>query len=307
MSVSSLTEYTKKVHSSCELESLKSCQSDFKVVMKLVILLGIFFHQIITSVCQNDTQCIENPTGEVSLNVAVRGVPGPEGPRGPKGDIGLRGRKGLKGDRGVPGEKGDHGEIGPSGRKGTKGDEGRKGQKGVHGPQGKHGPPGSPGLVSPRGSRGPPGHEGHEGPEGPIGLPGPAGRPGPIGLQGEPGDTVLNDEELDRVISSLHNSILGNVSTTVSQAIYTVMSELKAMNETLKILNSNSTLLSVEYLPTGQGLPILILQRVASVQQVFVPSQILAPGKQHVEGLFPRAVHHSNSHPMVPTLMCVVE
>ena len=40
------------------------------------------------SVSQNDTQCIENPTGEVSLNVAVRGVPGPEGPQGHKEDIG---------------------------------------------------------------------------------------------------------------------------------------------------------------------------------------------------------------------------
>ena len=66
---------------------------EFSVTMKLAILLGIFFYQILTSVSQNDTQCIENPTGEVSLNVAVRGVPGPEGPRGPKGDIGLRGIK----------------------------------------------------------------------------------------------------------------------------------------------------------------------------------------------------------------------
>ena len=237
MSVSTLTEYS-KVHSSRELESFKSCQSDFTVVMKLVILLGIFFYQIITSVSQNDTQCIENPTGEVSLNVAVRGVPGPEGPRGPKGDIGLRGIKGLRGDSGVPGEKGDRGDIGQSGQTGTKGEVGLKGQKGIEGPQGKQGPPGSPGLVGPRGSRGPPGHEGHEGPEGPIGPPGPAGQPGPIGLQGKQGDTVLNEEELDRVTTSLQNSILGNVSTTVSQAIDTVMSELKAMNTTLNILNS---------------------------------------------------------------------
>ena len=186
-------------------------------------------------VSQNNTQCIENPTGEVSLNVAVRGVPGPEGPQGPKGDIGPKGEEGLKGDRGVQGEKGERGETGPSGRKGTKGDEGRKGQKGVQGPQGKLGPQGSPGLVGPRGSRGPPGQEG---PEGPIGLPGQAGRPGPRGLQGEPGDTVLNEEELDRVTTSLQNSILGNVSTTVSKAIDTVMSELKVMNETLNILNS---------------------------------------------------------------------
>ena len=218
--------------------------------MKLVILLGVIFYQISISVSQNDTQCIENPTGEVSLN--VRGVPGPEGLQGPKGDIGPRGRKGLKGDQGVQGEKGDGGVIGPIGIKGTKGDEGRKGQKGVRGPEGKLGPQGSRGLMGPRGSRGPPGHEG---PEGPIGLKGDVGLPGPRGLQGDPGDTILNDEELDRVTTSLHNSILGNVSTTVSEAIdtvqqkieslnitvlNTVMSELRAMNETLNILKSQS-------------------------------------------------------------------
>ena len=182
--------------------------------MKLVILLVIFFYQVITSVSQNDTQCIENPTGEVSLNVAVRGVPGPEGPRGPKGDIGLRGRKGLKGDRGVPGEKGDHGETGPSGRKGTKGDEGRKGQKGVRGPEGKLGPQGSPGSVGPRGRSGPPGPEGSEGPIGP---------PGPRGLQGEPGDTVLNVTVLN-----------------------SMMSQLRAMNESLNKLNSKLDSLSLK-------------------------------------------------------------
>ena len=58
------------------------------VVINLVILWLTFFCQVSISVSQNDTQCIENPTGEVSLNVAVCGVPGPEGPQGHKGDIG---------------------------------------------------------------------------------------------------------------------------------------------------------------------------------------------------------------------------
>ena len=197
--------------------------------MKLVILLGIIFYQISISVSQNDTQCIENPTGEVSLNVAVWGVPGPEGPRGPKGDIGPRGRKGSKGDRGVQGSKG---EIGPRGLKGTKGDEGRKGQKGVYGPQGNEGPPGSPGLMGHRGSRGPPG------PEGPIGPRGQAGHPGPIGLPGEPGDTVLNDEELDRVIKSVHNSLLGNVRTPVSQLLDTIQTLNQTLTDRLLSLES---------------------------------------------------------------------
>ena len=73
--------------------------------------------QLTSSVSQNDTQCIENPTGEVSLNVAVRGIPGPEGPRGPKGDIGQTGKMGFKGDHGVQGEKGERGRIGPDGPK----------------------------------------------------------------------------------------------------------------------------------------------------------------------------------------------
>ena len=48
--------------------------------MSLAIFCLIFFCQVSSSVSLNNTQCIENPTGEVSLNVAVRGVPGPEGP-----------------------------------------------------------------------------------------------------------------------------------------------------------------------------------------------------------------------------------
>ena len=88
-------------------------------------LIAITSVQLTSSVSLNDTQCIENPTGEVSLT--VRGVPGPEGPRGPKGDIGQTGGIGLKGIRGMKGEKGERGDIGQVGPKGTKGLQGEPG------------------------------------------------------------------------------------------------------------------------------------------------------------------------------------
>ena len=53
----------------------------------------------------NDRQCIDNPTG--TLNVDVRGVPGPQGPRGRRGPKGSTGETGVKGDPGIQGEAGD--------------------------------------------------------------------------------------------------------------------------------------------------------------------------------------------------------
>ena len=229
--------------------------------MSLAILCLIFFCQVSGSVSLNNTQCIENPTGEVSLNVAVRGVPGPEGPQGLKGDIGLTGEIGLKGDRGVQGEKGERGDIGPIGPRARKGEKGIKGKKGSRGIQGIPGPPGSPGLAGPQGNRGSPGHEG---PQGPIGPPGPAGQPGPRGPQGEPGDTVLTVKEFSLVTNSVRNSVLNDVNSTVTHRfddlckkvenlnnsilqviqsrdqdiLDTVMAELEAINETLNMLKS---------------------------------------------------------------------
>ena len=203
-----------------------------------------------SSISQNDTQCIENRTGEVSLNVAVRGVPGPEGPQGPKGDIGLRGEMGLRGDRGVQGEKGDPGDIGPVGPIGLKGEKGIKGPKGTQGIQGIPGPAGAPGLVGSQGIRGSPGHEG---PQGPIGPPGQPGHPGPRGPQGESGDTVLTAKEFNLVTNSVRKSVLANMNTNVKELnisllqemqsqdqdlLNTVMAELEAMNETLNMLKS---------------------------------------------------------------------
>ena len=221
----------------------------------LLFAIAITSVQLTSSVSLNNTQCIENPTGEVSLNVAVRGIPGPEGPRGPKGDIGQTGKMGFKGDRGVQGEKGEHGRIGPDGPKGMKGEIGKKGQKGALGIQGIPGPPGLPGLEGPNGPRG------YPGPDGPRGPPGRAGLSGPRGPQGKTGDTVLNEEEFDRVTNSIHNSVLVNINTTVTTLykkveelnnsvlqevksrdegiLDAVMTELKVMNETLNLLKNH--------------------------------------------------------------------
>ena len=218
-------------------------------------LIAITSVQLTSSVSLNDTQCIENPTGEVSLNVAVRGVPGPDGPHGPKGDIGPTGKMGLKGNRGVKGWKGDLGDIGPVGPKGMQGETGEKGQKGAHGIQGIPGPAGLRGREGPDGPKGFPGPDGARGPRGPEGL------PGPKGSQGEPGDTVLNEEEFHRVINNVHNSVLVNINTTVNTLykkveelnnsvlqevksgdegiLNAVMTELKGINETLNLLKNH--------------------------------------------------------------------
>ena len=104
--------------------------------MNLVILWLIFYCQVSSSVPHNDTQCIENPTGEVSLNVAVRGVPGPEGPQGHKGDIGLQGVMGLKGIKGSRGIQGVPGPVGSVGLPGPLGQAGRPGSMGAQGEPG---------------------------------------------------------------------------------------------------------------------------------------------------------------------------
>ena len=60
------------------------------------VLLPLIIGCLVTYVVsQNTSQCIENPTGEVILNVAVRGVPGP---KGDKGDVGPPGPKGEPGE-----------------------------------------------------------------------------------------------------------------------------------------------------------------------------------------------------------------
>ena len=123
--------------------------------------------------CRNASN-IDCPEGKVTLELA--GVPGPQGPSG---------------------EKGAKGSIGMIGRKGEKGQKGIEGKQGIQGPLGGRG---VPGLVGQRGARGP---EGPEGERGPRGEPGPAGPPG---LQGPHGDTVLSQEEFEKVLQALQKN-----------------------------------------------------------------------------------------------------
>ena len=139
------------------------------MILLSVIVFFLLGKTVSQDLSQRDRQCIDNPTGTVSLNVDVRGVPGPQGPRGERGPKGSTGETGVKGDPGMKGDRGLPGDTGPIGTTGNKGETGGKGQKGSRGIQGPIGPTGRPGL------------------------------PGPPGIQGEPGDIVLNREEFDRV------------------------------------------------------------------------------------------------------------
>ena len=208
------------------------------MVYQLILLLAVSLLNPVSS--QNDTQCVENPTGEVSLNVAVRGIPGPDGPQGPKGMIGPRGNIGVKGDRGEQGEKGERGDTGSIGPKGMNGALGSNGQKGIRGLQGIPGPVGTPGLEGPVGPRGHPGPDGARGPQGRAGL------PGPRGPQGEPGDTVLTKQEFTRVTSNVHTSVLSKVNTTLILAIDSIYQQLDILNDTVmqEIQSGNEAVLT---------------------------------------------------------------
>ena len=129
--------------------------------------------------CRNASN-IGCPGGKVTLELA--GIPGPEGPRGEKGAKGSIGLSGLKGEKGL------------------------KGSRGAQGVQGPPGGPGVPGLVGQRGLRGPEGLEGERGPQGVPGL------AGPPGLQGPHGDTVLSQDEFDKVLQALQKNISAEVS-----------------------------------------------------------------------------------------------
>jgi hypothetical protein len=165
-----------------------------------------------TAVSQDDPsrnrQCIDNPTGTVSLNVDVRGVPGPEGPRGRRGPKGSTGETGVKGDPGMKGDRGLPGDTGPIGTTGNKGETGGKGQKGSRGIQGPIGPTGRPGL------------------------------PGPQGIQGEPGNTVLSREEFDRVCERVAKKL--NVS-----GLSEIIERIDALNTTLNSHISEHTLCNI--------------------------------------------------------------
>ena len=176
-------------------------------LVKVLLVTALFLcwtGQALSQLDEGETQCISSPTGEVNFTAHVRGVPGPRGPKGEKGNNGSIGPRGSKGDIGLQGKRGDRGNIGLTGLQGEKGEEGSKGQKGNRGLQGIQGQTGRPGVPGADGQRGARGPEGLEGQRGPRGSPGPAGPPGP---QGPHGDTVLSQEEFDKVLQTLHKNL----------------------------------------------------------------------------------------------------
>jgi hypothetical protein len=193
-----------------------------ELAMKGVLSFILFFCLASVSFSQ-ELQCVANPTGEVSLNVAVRGIPGLQGIQGLKGDVGPTGNPGLKGEQGLTGQKGirgDSGPIGPKGFKGQIGNIGQKGAKGVLGP------------IGPKGNIGPVGTKGDPGPSGAKGNPGRAGFPGPRGPPGLPGNR-LNEEEFSRIGEFVHSSVLRRVNSSVQQTLNTISNRVDALNNTL--------------------------------------------------------------------------
>ena len=78
--------------------------------MTLILALVMLYSSAVTAV--NISERDTNPTGKVSLDIDVVGVPGPEGPKEDQGGIGIQG---VKGDSGEKGMKGDRGDQGPHG------------------------------------------------------------------------------------------------------------------------------------------------------------------------------------------------
>ena len=180
-------------------------------VKTLLFVTIVFFlgKTVSQDVSPNDRQCVDNPTGTVSLNVDVRGVPGPEGPRGEQGPRGSTGETGVKGDPGMKGDRGLPGGTGPIGTTGNKGETGDKGQKGSRGIQGSIGPTGRPGP------------------------------PGPPGIQGESGNTVLSREEFDRVCERVAKKLNVSILTEIIERIDALNTTI---NPPISECTSNTTL-----------------------------------------------------------------
>ena len=189
--------------------SAEQLQTMFTKTLLFVTFFSFLGKTASQDVSPNDRQCVDNPTGTVSLNVDVRGVPGPEGPRGRRGPKGNPGETGVKGDPGMRGDRGLPGDTGPIGTTGNKGETGGKGQKGSRGVDGPIGPTGRPGF------------------------------PGPPGIQGEPGDTVLNSEDFDRMCERVLNKL--NVSI-LSEIIERINALNTTLNPPISEHTSNTTL-----------------------------------------------------------------
>ena len=156
----------------------------------LLTFVSIWSTASITAV--NISDCVANPTGKVSLDIDVVGVPGPQGPKGELGETGIQGQKGKSGEKGMKGARGYPGERGPVGAVGH------------------------PGAIGDQGPPGDSGQKGQKGERGNIGVP---GHPGVIGPRGYPGDTVLTEDEFARATQTVQQNIsaqLNDISKSLS-------------------------------------------------------------------------------------------
>ena len=254
------------------------------------VFLSLIIGSLVTNiVSQNNPQCSDNPTGEVSLN--VRGIPGLKGDRGdigPTGQKGNRGRIGSKGQKGVQGAEGIQGPVGPPGLEGSIGARGHPGHDGARGPPGQPGPPGLEGSIGPRG------YPGHTGTEGPPGKPGP---PGPRGRQGEPGDTAFDREVFNRIsakfdtvireVNSTLFDVVWDIKTSSQTALNAVMTELKLINKTLNTLKQMNAVTKCGISGNWRR----ILHKVTPAHLICVLQPTLQRDRLHVEGLLVKDVH----------------
>ena len=156
----------------------------------LLALVSLWSTASITAV--NISDCVANPTGKVSLDIDVVGVPGPQGPKGELGETGIQGQKGSSGEKGMKGGRGYPGERGPVGAAGH------------------------PGAIGDQGPPGDSGQKGQKGERGNIGVP---GHPGVIGPRGYPGDTVLTEDEFARFIEVLKQNISSDIDDRIDRYI----------------------------------------------------------------------------------------
>ena len=98
--------------------------------------------------------------GEITREVNLGNVIGPEGPQGetgPQGPQGETGPQGPQGEQGIQGETGPQGPQGEQGIQGETGPQGPQGEQGIQGETGPQGPQGERGIQGETGPQGPPG------------------------------------------------------------------------------------------------------------------------------------------------------
>ena len=193
-----------------------SVMNDPRMILALILLL-LWPTVSITAV--NISDCVTNPTGKVSLDIDVVGVPGAQGPKGELGETGIQGQKGSSGEKGMKGARGYPGERGPVGSAGH------------------------PGAIGDQGPPGDSGQKGQKGERGNIGVP---GHPGVIGPRGYPGDTVLTEDEFASVIQTVQQNISAQLND-----ISKCLSDIKSVFTKCGIYDTNWR--GVAYIDTTQG------------------------------------------------------